>query len=337
MVYTPPLRHVLVTGGAGYVGSHTCKALKQAGYVPVTLDDLSCGHRWAVKWGPLEEGDIGDKARVHKLFSQYRPVAVIHFAGSTLVAESMKDPASFYRNNFVKTLSLLEVVLEAGVRPFVFSSSCATYGNPLSLPLAETHPLAPVNPYGATKRCVEQLLHDFEMTCQLPYAALRYFNAAGADLDGEIGESHDPETHLIPIIMEAAAGLRPKVSVYGTDYETDDGTAIRDYVHVADLADAHVKAVKYLINGGKSDIFNLGTGSGYSVKDIIEAASQVTRRVIPIELAPRRAGDPPALIADPRKSKTVLNWSPRVSDLATILSTAWQWQMQKSALAHHER
>jgi len=273
-------RNVLVTGGAGYIGSHTCKALAAAGYSPVTLDNLAYGHRWAVRWGPFEQADLDDRQAVERVLREHRIGAVIHFAAYAYVGESMTDPGKYFRNNVVNTLNLLEAMRAAGVGRIVFSSTCATYGVPKGVPIAEDHPQLPVNPYGESKLFVERALHWNGVAHGLRWMALRYFNAAGADPDGEIGEDHDPETHLIPLAIEAALGRRPDLQVMGTDYPTADGTAIRDYVHVTDLADAHLRALHHLEGDGPSGALNLGTGRGHSVREVVAMVERVTGRKV---------------------------------------------------------
>ena len=323
---------VCVTGGAGYIGSHTCKALFKAGYEPVVLDDLSAGHAKAVRWGPLETIDIGDSARVADRLRHYRPVAILHFAGSTQVAESLTRPEAYYQNNVCAPLSFLHAAIEVcGPLPFIFSSSCATYGLPLYTPISETHPQNPITPYGASKLFFERILADVACARRFKYMNLRYFNAAGADLEGEIGEEHSPETHLIPLVMEAAAGLRSSIALYGTDYNTDDGTAVRDYIHVEDLARAHVQALEHLLDGGNSCSLNLGTGYGISVRRIIERARAITGKKIEVREEGRRPGDPPVLVADSGRARDILHWKPERSGLDTILTTAWSWQLAKTA------
>lgn len=317
-------RSVLVTGGAGFVGSHACKALAQAGYLPVVLDNLSEGHRSAVKWGPLVEGDLCDADLVRRTLREHDITAVMHFAAHAYVGESMQAPRKYFHNNVINSLALLDAAVECGVRAFVFSSTCATYGLPQTLPIDEAHPQVPVNPYGESKLFVEKALRWYERAYGLRAVALRYFNAAGADPDGEIGETHRHETHLIPLALRAALGAAP-LDVYGTDYATPDGTAIRDYVHVSDLAAAHVLALDYLLAGGASAAFNLGTGQGHSVRQVIDAVSRTTGRKIAVRESARRPGDPPVLIACPERARTMLGWSPRFSDLATIVGSAWNW------------
>jgi len=316
---------VLVTGGAGYIGSHTCKALSAAGYTPVVVDNLAVGHRWAVKWGPLEVGDLLDADFLDRVLRRHKPVAAMHFAAFAYVGESVADPRKYYRNNVGGSLRLLETLLDHGVHHAVFSSSCTTYGVPERLPIGETHRQDPINPYGATKLMVERMLQDFGAAYGSRHVTLRYFNAAGADPDGEIGEAHDPETHLIPLVIESALGRRPHVQVFGTDYPTPDGTAVRDYVHVTDLADAHVKALEYLLSGGESTSLNLGTGRGYSVDEVIASVERITGRDVPVRRVERRPGDPPALVADAARARAVLRWSPVHSDLSEITRSALRW------------
>lgn len=324
-------RHVLVTGGAGYIGSHACKALAAAGYLPVSYDSLVHGHEWAVRWGPLERGDILNRARLDAVISSYRPIAIMHFAAFAYVGESVTDPGKYYRNNVAGSLSLIEAARDHGIEQMVFSSTCATYGIPERLPIRETTPQSPVNPYGTSKLMIERMLADFAVAHGLRSIALRYFNAAGADPEGEIGEDHDPETHLVPLVLDAAAGRRTSITVFGTDYDTPDGTCVRDYVHVSDLADAHVKAVQALEGGAASRSYNLGNGKGFSVRQVIDAAERVTGRTVPVELGARRAGDPAALVADASAAREGLGWRPRYGDLAEILRTAWSWHQRQSA------
>lgn len=316
---------VLVTGGAGYVGSHTAKALAQAGMEPVAYDNLFNGKRELVKWGPLVEGDIADADRLAATLERERIDAVIHMAGRIEVGPSMRDPATTYRVNLVGSLSLLDAMRRAGVRPLVFSSTAAVYGTPRQVPIPEDHPLDPVNPYGASKLAVERAIGWYAQAYDMAYACLRYFNACGADPDGETGESHDPETHLIPLVLRAGLGQSAPVKLFGSDYPTPDGTAMRDYIHVSDLADAHVLALRRLLDGGDSLIANLGTGRGYSVRQILDTATQALGQPIPHQVADRRAGDPPELVADPSRANQILDWTPSRSDLATILQTAAAW------------
>ncbi len=320
---------VLVVGGAGYIGSHTAKALAQAGFEPVVFDNLSEGHRYAVRWGALIEGDLADAEQIRQALSDYQIDAVIQFAASAYVGESVENPRKYFRNNVTNMLNLLDAMLEADVKHLVFSSTCATYGQPEHIPIDEDHPQSPINPYGETKLIVEKALRWYAQAYNLHYAALRYFNASGADESGTIGEDHDPETHLIPLILQAASGEREKIDIYGTDYPTEDGTAVRDYIHVTDLARAHVKALEYLQQGGESDVFNLGTGRGYSVREMIESAERVSGHSINAHEAPRRAGDPPRLIADPSKAERVLGWRAEY-DLESIMRSAWNWQQKRA-------
>ena len=316
---------VLVTGGAGYIGSHACKALARAGFTPIAYDSLKHGHAEAVRWGPLEQGDLSDRARLDAVIAQHRPVAAMHFAAYAYVGESMTDPGKYYRNNVGGSLNLLEALRDHGIKACVFSSTCATYGVPQRLPLTEDHPQQPINPYGASKLMVERMLADFDTAHGLRSMSLRYFNAAGADPDGESGEDHDPETHLIPLVLDAAAGRRPCITVFGTDYPTPDGTCIRDYIHVSDLADAHVLALRALLEGAATTAYNLGNGMGFSVREVIDAARRVTGRDIAITEGERRPGDPAVLVGDASRIRSELGWSPRLADLDTIIATAWHW------------
>lgn len=316
---------VLVTGGAGYIGSHACKALAEAGAMPIVYDNLVFGHEWAVKWGPLERGDIQDRDRLDAVIRQYRPDAVMHFAAYAYVGESVTDPGKYYRNNVAGTLTLLEVMRDNEIADIVFSSSCATYGIPQALPITEATSQFPINPYGRSKLMVEQMLPDFSRAHSIGWTALRYFNAAGADPESGIGECHSPETHLIPLVLDAAYGLREAVTICGTDYHTPDGTCIRDYVHVSDLADAHVKALAALKAGGPSGAFNLGTNRGHSVRAIIEAVEQATGQKVPVIEGPRREGDPAVLVADAERARTELGWTPQHSGLSRIIETAAEW------------
>jgi UDP-arabinose 4-epimerase len=320
---------VLVTGGAGYIGSHACKALAQAGYIPVAYDNLSRGHRHAVRWGPLVEGDVGDRAAVAAAIKTHGVSSVMHFAAFAYVGESGTDPALYYRNNVCGTLALLDGMRDAGVDRIVFSSTCATYGMPESVPIRETMPQRPVNSYGETKLTIERALYWYGQAYGLRSVALRYFNAAGCDRDGEIGEEHDPETHLIPLTLRAALGSGPVVSIFGTDYPTPDGTAIRDYIHVEDLASAHVRALDYLAAGGANAAVNLATGRGYSVREIIAAVAEAVGHAVPCRETPRRPGDPAALVADPSLARSLLGWQAECSDLPTIIRTALAWETRR--------
>ncbi len=315
---------VLVTGGAGYVGSHACKALAKQGYEPVVYDNLSRGHRWAVKWGPFEQGDIADATQVRQVLERYQPVALMHFAGYTSVSESVENPALYNSNNFGASGVLFDAILATKKIPIVFSSSAAVYGIPQSIPIPEEHPLEPVSPYGVSKLKVERLLADLEKQHGLRSVSLRYFNAAGADSDGEIGESHEPETHLIPLAL-AAARDRTSLKVFGTDYETIDGTCIRDYVHVMDIADAHVRSAEHLLGGGASCICNLSNARGYSVMEVIKTAERVSGKPIKRETISRRAGDVPVLVGLAERAHSILGWKPRRSDLEIQVSDAWNW------------
>ena len=316
---------VLVTGGAGYVGAHACKALAAAGYRPVVYDNLVYGQEQAVRWGPLVRGDIADGERLAGVLAKYRPAAVMHFAAVAYVGESVADPGKYYRNNVGGTLSLIEAMVAAGVDKLVFSSTCATYGEPERVPIREDSAQRPVNPYGKSKLMVEQMLADFEPAHGLRSVMLRYFNAAGASPGGEIGESHDPETHLIPLALDAAAGRGPELIVFGDDYPTPDGTCIRDYIHVDDLASAHVLALEHLIGGGASRAYNLGTGTGISNRELIDAVARVTGKPVPYRYGPRRPGDPPILVSDVARARSELGWIPESSDIDTIVATAWAW------------
>jgi UDP-glucose-4-epimerase GalE len=324
-------KNVLVTGGAGYIGSHACKALAKAGYTPVGYDNLAYGHREAVRWGPFVEADLADKVTLAATLRTHDIAAVMHFAAFAYVGESMTKPDIYFRNNVVNTLTLLDTMVEAKIRPIVFSSTCATYGTPDTVPITEREPQKPVNPYGESKLMIERALHWYAQAYGLGYVALRYFNASGADPEGETGEDHDPETHLIPLVLDAALGRRTQIDIYGTDYPTPDGSAIRDYIHVQDLADAHVKAIDYLVKGGKSVALNLGTGQGHTVREVIAEAERITGRRIPKREVGRRAGDPAALVADPRLANEVLGWKPGMSDLASIIRTAWTWHCRDLA------
>jgi len=316
---------ILVTGGAGYIGSHAVKELRKQGYHPLVYDNLSTGHQWAVRKHELIEGDLGDISHVQQILHQKNPVAVMHFAASSLVGESVEQPALYFRNNVINTLNLLEAMLTSGVKYFIFSSTAAVYGNPHHVPISEDHPLEPVNPYGEGKVFVEKALRWYGEIHGFKYISLRYFNAAGADPEGELGEVHDPETHLIPRILEVALGKRPSIEIYGTDYDTPDGTCIRDYIHVTDLAQAHILALEALLNGHPSRVYNLGNQRGFSVKEVVEAARGVTGHPIPAKESPRRPGDPPVLVASSERIKKELGWKPLYNDLKTIIETAWRW------------
>ena len=321
---------VLVTGGAGYIGSHTCKVLAQAGYQPIVFDNLSRGHREAVRWGPLIEADLHDRKRLVAALETYQAAAVIHFAAYAYVGESVSDPATYYRNNLGGSLSLIEAMRETGVDKIIFSSTCATYGIPTDSPIRESAPQLPVNPYGETKLAIERALHWYGEAYGLRSVLLRYFNAAGADSEGEIGEFHEPETHLVPLVLQAALGQRPHLDIYGTDYPTADGTAVRDYTHVTDLAEAHLRALEHLCAGHEGIALNLGTGRGHSVREVIAAAESVCGRSIPWRTAARRPGDPPVLVADPTRAAERLGWRAQYSDLQTIIRTALAWHESRA-------
>jgi UDP-arabinose 4-epimerase len=320
---------VLVTGGAGYIGSHACKALAAAGYTPVVFDNLIYGHRDAVRWGPFVEGDLAERALLAQTLRRFDIAGVLHFAAFGYVGESMTKPERYFGNNVVNTLGLLEAMREADVKRIVFSSSCATYGIPQTVPIREDTPQRPVNPYGESKLMVERMLHWYEVAHGLGHVSLRYFNAAGADPQGEIGEHHEPETHLIPLVLDTALGRRAQVDVFGTDYPTPDGSAIRDYIHVTDLADAHVRALQHLERGGAGAALNLATGQGHSVLAVIAAAERVTGRHIARRNSPRRPGDPPVLVADATLAGKALGWTPRLSDLDSLIATAWKWHQHR--------
>ncbi|PKN08947.1 MAG: UDP-glucose 4-epimerase GalE [Deltaproteobacteria bacterium HGW-Deltaproteobacteria-8] len=329
-------KNILVTGGAGYIGSHTCKVLAQAGYTPVTLDNLVYGHEWAVRFGPFVQADVLDRAALDRVFAEFHPSAVLHFAAFTYVGESVTDPGKYYRNNAVGTLTLLEAMRDHGCGRLVFSSSCAVYGLPQVLPLTEEHPQAPMNSYGVSKAMSERMMADFGLAHGLRSVCLRYFNAAGADPGGLLGEDHDPETHLIPLAVEAALGKRPPLQVFGSDYPTPDGTAVRDYVHVLDLAQAHVAALRHLEADAAPDsapcaAFNLGTGQGASVAEVLAAVKAVSGRAVPHSMAPRRAGDPPMLVAQAGLAERVLGWRPAYTDIKDIIRTAWDWHARERA------
>lgn len=315
---------VLVTGGAGFVGSHACKALAAAGHQPIVFDNLRTGHRSSVKWGPFEHGDILDAGALAAAFRRHEAEAVMHFAALAYVGESVAEPGLYYRTNVLGTLALLEAMRSCGLQRIVFSSTCATYGEPASLPIREDMPQAPVNPYGRSKLMVEHILRDFSAAYRLGAVALRYFNAAGADPDGQIGEEHDPETHLLPLVLQAALRLRPAIEIYGDDYDTPDGTCIRDYIHVSDLATAHVAALERC-RPGAFEAFNLGTGRGVSVAETIAAVRDLTGRDVPMRIVPRRVGDPASLVADPTRARAELGWTPKRSSMPDILQDAHAW------------
>ena len=316
---------VLVTGGAGFIGSHVAKLLSSLGITPIVLDNLSTGHQEFVRWGPFVQGDVGDRGLLRRVVRDHTIDGVIHFAASAYVGDSMLRPRQYFDNNVVQTLALLDELLDAGIDQVVFSSSCATYGIPDTLPITEKQPQHPVNPYGETKLFGERMLHAYDQAYGLRSVALRYFNAAGAHPDGTLGEIHTPETHLIPLTIDAALGRGGALKLFGTDYHTPDGTAIRDFIHVSDLASAHVAALGYLADGGESVALNLGTGRGYSVREVIATVEAVGNRPVPIEECERRPGDPPMLVADSGQARKVLGWEPQFTDLGEIVATAWSW------------
>ena len=323
---------ILVTGGAGYIGSHTVYALKKSGYKVIVLDNLVYGHRDLVESVlkvELIEGDTSDRQLLDELFSSRDITAVMHFSAYAYVGESVKDPAKYYRNNVIGTLVLLEAMLAASVKQFVFSSTCATYGVPKTVPIPEDHPQNPINPYGESKLMVEKILSDFNNAYDLRSVRFRYFNAAGADPSGLLGEDHNPETHLIPLVLQTALGKRESISIFGTDYPTSDGTCVRDYIHVNDLADAHVLGLEYLLKGGDSAVFNLGNGNGFSVKEVIQAAEQVTGKNIKAIECDRRPGDPPALIGTSGRARQILGWEPKYSNIQDIIAHAWNWHQKR--------
>jgi len=320
------VKKVLVTGGAGYIGSHACKALARAGYTPVTFDNMSTGWREAVKFGPLAEGDLLDPAALDAAFAEHAPIAVMHFAAFSLVGEAMKDPGKYWRNNVLGALNLIEAAIRANCLNFVFSSTCATYGEQDGVLLTEDSPQQPLNAYGASKRAIEDMLRDFRASHGLNSVIFRYFNVAGADPDAEIGEHHIPETHLIPLLLDAIEGARPALTIFGTDYDTPDGTCIRDYVHVSDLVDAHVLGLRWLESDKESRVFNLGTGRGFSVREVVEASRRVTNKPVPVNEGPRREGDATSLVSGGTRAGRELGWRPERSDLETMIRDAWRWR-----------
>ena len=321
---------ILIVGGAGYIGCHTAKLVAASGQRPVVFDNLVYGHRSAVKWGPLVEGDLADPAAIRRALSEHDVKAVIHFAAYAYVGESMTDPGKYFRNNVAGTINLLDAMVAVGVRDLVFSSTCATYGEPREVPISESHPQSPVNPYGETKLAVERMLRWYGQAHGLRFAALRYFNAAGADPEGDVGEDHDPETHLIPLAIAAAHGRGGPLSIFGTDYPTPDGTAVRDYIHVLDLAEAHLRALAKLAEGTTSLHLNLGTGRGSSVREVITSVEKATGRAVPVREVGRRAGDPPVLVADARQAGERLGWKPRYPELDTIVAHAARWHARQT-------
>ena len=326
------MKTVLVTGGAGYIGSHACKALKAAGYLPVTYDNLVTGWKDAVKFGPFEQGDLLDRSRLDEVFAKHRPSAVMHFAALSQVGEAMSEPGLYWRNNVLGSLTLAEAAVAAGCKDFVFSSTCATYGEHDNVVLDEDTPQNPLNAYGASKRAVENILRDFEAAHGLRHVIFRYFNVAGADEEGEVGEHHRPETHLIPVMLEAIDGKRPALTIHGSDYETPDGTCIRDYVHVCDLVDAHVLGIGWLEQGKESRVFNLGTGKGFSVREVIDASRSVTNREVPHSEGPRRAGDATKLVSGSTRAAAELGWAPKRSTMPQMIADAWRWHQ----VGHYE-
>ncbi|MCO6384250.1 UDP-glucose 4-epimerase GalE [Oceanicola sp. 502str15] len=323
------MANVIVTGGAGYIGAHACKALKAAGYTPVAFDNLSTGWRDAVRFGPLHEGDLLDRASIDAAFATYQPIAVMHFAALSLVGESMKDPGKYWRENVTGAANLADAAVAAGCLNFVFSSTCATYGDQDGVVLDEETEQLPINAYGSSKRAIEQLLADFEAAHGLRSVIFRYFNVAGCDPDAEVGEQHVPETHLIPLMLDAIAGKRDALTIFGTDYATPDGTCIRDYVHVSDLVDAHVKGLEWLKADKGSRVFCLGSGDGFSVREVVDASGTVTNRAVPVIEGQRRPGDAAALVSGSRRAAEELGWTPQRSDIATMIADAWRWHQSE--------
>ena len=319
------MKNILIVGGAGYIGSYMCKYLAKNGYNPIVLDNLVYGHRQAVKWGPFIAGQMADTKLLDQIFKEHPIAAVMHFAAFCYVGESVDDPGKYYQNNVAATITLLEEMLKKNIKNFIFSSSCAVYGEPVEIPITEQHPYNPINPYGRSKLMVEQILQDFRAAYGLEYVALRYFNAAGADPEGEIGEEHNPETHLIPLVLKTALGQRETINIFGDDYATKDGTCIRDYIHIDDLAQAHLLALDRLLNGLPGGQYNLGNGDGHSVKEVIEVARKITSKQIPAKIVQRRPGDPAVLIGSSEKAFKELGWKPQFADLNAIVETAWQW------------
>ncbi len=324
---------ILVTGGAGYIGSHACKALKAAGYAPVTYDNLVTGWQDAVKFGPFEHGDLQDRARLDMVFQKHKPIAVMHFAALSLVGESMQDPGLYWRNNVGGSLTLIEAAVAAGCLNFVFSSTCATYGDQDNVVLDENSAQYPINAYGASKRAIEDILRDFEVAHGLHHVIFRYFNVAGADPEGEVGEFHRPETHLVPLMLDALDGKRDALTIFGTDYDTPDGTCIRDYVHVCDLVDAHVLGLHWLRDDKGSRVFNLGTGTGFSVQEVLDQSHSVTNRAVPCTEGPRRPGDCTKLVSGSQRAKDELGWTPNRSTMKQMITDAWRWHQT----GHYDR
>ncbi|MFV0431998.1 MAG: UDP-glucose 4-epimerase GalE [Alphaproteobacteria bacterium] len=318
-------KNIIVFGGAGYIGSHACKALKLAGYNPIVFDNLATGHEWAIQWGDFFKGDINNINNIEEAFKKYEPIAVMHFAAASLVGESVNEPLKYYQNNVSGTINILHMMKKYNVKYIVFSSTAAVYGEPEVTPIKEDLPQMPINPYGRSKLMIEHILDDVQKAHGIQSVRFRYFNAAGADLDGTIGEAHEPETHLIPRVLMAAAKDEDHIKLFGTDYPTEDGTAVRDYIHVTDLIDAHILGLQYLENGGDTTVFNLGTSHGFSVAEIINATKRATNHEIKVVETPRRAGDPAILIADNKKAKDILGWELKHSDIDTVLRSAWAW------------
>ena len=327
------MKHVLVTGGAGYIGSHACKALRAAGFVPVTYDNLSTGWQDAVKFGPFMQGDLLDAERLDAVFASYEPVAVMHFAALSQVGESMQNPALYWRNNVLGSLQLFEAMVKAGCTKIVFSSTCATYGDQDNVVLDEKSPQDPINPYGASKRAIEDMLAGFEQSDNFRSVIFRYFNVAGADPEGQVGEFHQPETHLVPLMLDAIDGKRDALTIFGTDYATPDGTCIRDYVHVMDLVDAHVLGLKWLLDGKGSQTFNLGTGNGFSVREVVNESRAVTNKLVPIIEGERRAGDCTKLVSGSVRAENKLGWQPKRSNMKEMITDAWRWHQT----GHYDR
>ena len=323
--------HILVTGGAGYIGSHTCKVLAEAGYIPITYDNMSTGNRWSVKWGPLVEADLADGVLLREVIRKYSVSAVVHFAANAYVGESVVNPRKYFENNASNTLNLLGAMLDTGINHIVFSSTCATYGIPDRIPISERETQQPINPYGESKLFIERVLRWYSNAYDLNWIALRYFNAAGADLEGEIGEHHDPETHLIPLVIQSAMGVRPELEIYGMNHPTHDGTPLRDYIHVMDLADAHLLALEYLKQGGESRALNLGTGNGHSVLEVISAVKRISGLLPPTRPVEKRPGDPPVLVADASKAHQTIGWIPNHKEIHSIVESAWKWHNEKAS------
>ena len=324
------MKTILVTGGAGYIGSHACKVLKANGYIPVTIDNLATGWREAVRFGPLVEGDLSDRALLDQVFAEYRPQAVMHFAALSQVGESFEKPGLYWRNNVLGSLTLIEAALDAGCKDFVFSSTCATYGDQDGVVLDEDSEQHPTNSYGSSKRTIEEMLRDFENSHGLRHVIFRYFNVAGADPEAEVGEFHRPETHLIPVILDVVEGKRDTITIFGTDYDTPDGTGVRDYVHVMDLVDAHVLGLKWLEEGNASRVFNLGTGHGFSVREVVEQVRKATNRPLSVNEGPRRAGDCAKLVSGSVRAEKELGWEPKRSNLEQMVADAWKWHQKGS-------